>query len=190
MNRRQAMALIGAGLGSFSLRGKAAAGPARFRERGPVQPSTRSLSGSDQAFLDDLERAGCLYFVEQADPKTGQVQDRAQASGLDGTLDPRRLSSIAATGFGLTALCIAHKRGYAPRERIEAQVARTLQFHAHELAQQHGFFCHFNDVRTGVPIANVEYSSIDTSLLLCGMLTARAYFGANAAIRQDATLIY
>ena len=190
MNRRRAMALVGAGLGSFSLRGKAVRGLAGFQDRATVQTSASPLLAADRAFLDDLERAGCLYFLEQADPKTGQVQDRAQASGLNGALDPRRLSSIAATGFGLTALCIAHKRGYAPASKIEAQVARTLQFHAHELTQQHGFFCHFNDVRTGVPIANVEYSSIDTALLLCGVLTARAHFGANASVRRDATLIY
>ena len=133
---------------------------------------------------------GCLYFQEQADPATGQVQDRARAAGLDGALDPRRLSSIAATGFGLTALCIAHKRGYAAAAGIEAQVARTLAFYAHKLQNEHGFFCHFNDVRTGKPIAHSEYSSIDTSLLLCGVLTARAYFEGNSSIGRDATLIY
>ena len=67
---------------------------------------------------------------------------------------------------------------------------RTLAFHAHKLKHEHGFFCHFNDVRTGAPIPRVEYSSIDTSILLCGVLTARAYFPGNAAIARDATLIY
>ncbi len=149
-----------------------------------------TLSPTDEAFLDEMQRRGCSYFIEQADPATGQVQDRAKAVGLNGALDPRKLSSIAATGFGLTALCIAHKRGYAAHAALEAQVARTLAFHAHVLTNEHGFFCHFNDVRTGKPIAGVEYSSIDTSLLLCGVLTARAYFNANSAIVRDATLIY
>ncbi len=116
--------------------------------------------------------------------------DRAKNKGLDGALDSRKLSSIAATGFGLTALCIAHQRGYAPAKALEAQVERTLAFHAHGLHNEHGFFCHFNDVHTGEPIKNVEYSSIDTALLLCGVLTARAYFQKNAAIVRDATLIY
>ncbi len=149
-----------------------------------------ALRAADEAFLDELTRRGCLYFLEQADPDNGQVQDRARAVGLDGTLDPRRLSSIAATGFGLTALCIAHKRGYLPAAVVEQRVERTLAFHAHKLPQVHGFFCHFNDVRTGEPIEHVEYSSIDTSLLLCGVLMARAYFASNEAIRRDATLIY
>ena len=149
-----------------------------------------ALRTTDTQFLDELQRRGCLYFTEQADAKTGQVLDRARNTGMDGAMDPRKLSSIAATGFGLTALCIAHKRGYLPAQPLESQVARTLAFHAHELRQEHGFFCHFNDVHTGEPIAKVEYSSIDTALLLCGALTARAYFHGNDAIVRDATLIY
>ena len=63
----------------------------------------------DEAFLDVLERQGCLFFWEQASDKTGQVLDRAR-NDLNGARDPRRMASIAATGFGLTALCIADKR--------------------------------------------------------------------------------
>lgn len=154
----------------------------------PTQHSRLKIA--DTQFLNDLQRRGCLFFSEQADPRTGQVLDRARNTGLNGAMDPRKLSSIAATGFGLTALCIAHKRGFLSAQAIEAQVARTLAFHAHELPQEHGFFCHFNDVRTGEPIAKVEYSSIDTALLLCGVLTARAYFRSNKALVRDATLIY
>src|ERR1700757_284473 len=60
---------------------------------------------SDDEFLDQIERAGFLFFWEQASPATGQVKDRALATGNDN----RGVASIAATGFGLTALCIAHK---------------------------------------------------------------------------------
>ena len=184
MNRRHALGLTVAGAAGLlrgAYQGAAAA-------QGAGKEST--LRPTDLAFLDDLQRRACLYFTEQADLKTGQVQDRARNAGLDGALDPRKLSSIAATGFGLTALCIAHQRGYANREHLQQQVARTLAFHAHELQQEHGFFCHFNDISTGVPIRNVEYSSIDTTLLLCGVLTARAYFPSDQAIVRDATLIY
>jgi len=67
---------------------------------------TSSLS--DDQFLDEIERAIFLYFWEQASPSTGQVKDRAFAAGND----TRTVSSISATGFGLTALCIADQRGY------------------------------------------------------------------------------
>ncbi|MGA7155686.1 MAG: glucoamylase family protein, partial [Acidobacteriaceae bacterium] len=107
-----------------------------------------------------------------------------------GKLDPRPMASIAATGFGLTALCIAEHRGYQPRAQVIDQVRRTLRFHAHKLPNVHGFFYHFNNVHTGVRTDKNEVSSIDTSLLLCGILTARAHFHNDPEIHDLATLIY
>jgi hypothetical protein len=100
------------------------------------------------------------------------------------------MASIAATGFGLTALCIADKRQYQPSQQVLEQVRRTLRFHADTLPNTHGFFCHFNDIETGAPWRDSEISSIDTSLLLCGILTARAYFHRDAEIVKLATTIY
>ena len=148
------------------------------------------LHPADEAFLDDMQRRACLFFVEQAGKDSGQVLDRALAFNATGELDPRRMASIAATGFGLTALCIADKRRYQPHDQILEQVRRTLRFHADTLPNVHGFFYHFNDVDTGARIDKNEVSSIDTSLLLCGILTARAHFHDDAEIQQLATTIY
>jgi hypothetical protein len=133
------------------------------------------LSKDDEAFLDDLERQGCLYFWEQASPKTGQALDRAR-NDLGGALDPRRMASIASTGFGLTALCIADRRGYLPHAQIVERVKTTLAWHLNSMPEVHGFFYHFTDIETGERYHRTELSSIDTSLLLCGVLTTRAYF--------------
>jgi hypothetical protein len=133
------------------------------------------ISKEDEAFLDDLERQGCLYFWEQASSKTGQVLDRAR-NDLRGARDPRRMASIAGTGFGLTALCIADQRGYLPHAQIVERVKTTLEWHLNTMPEVHGFFYHFTDIETGERYRDVELSSIDTSLLLCGVLTARAYF--------------
>ncbi len=150
----------------------------------------RTISKADEAFLDDMQRRGCLYFAEQASPHTGQVLDRVTWLNADGSLDPRKMASIAATGFGLTALCIAHKRKYQSQAKIVDQVRRTLQFHCNTMPNEHGFFCHFTDIETGQSWRNVEYSSIDTSLLLCGVLTARAYFSHDAEIVRLASTLY
>ncbi len=155
-----------------------------------LQEADTSLTRSDAIFLDDIERCGCLYFAEQASPNTGQVLDRATWLNSTGALDPRRMASIAATGFGLSALCIAHKRRYQSRTKIVEQVRRTLQFHCNTLPHQHGFFCHFTDIETGQQFRNTEFSSIDTALLLCGVLTARAYFHRDEEIVHLATTIY
>ena len=142
----------------------------------------------DEAFLDDLERLGCLFFWEQGSEKTGQVLDRAR-NDLGGARDPRRMASIAATGFGLSALCIADQRGYLPHAQIVERVKTTLHWHLNTLPEVHGFYYHFTDIETGKPVTGVEVSSIDTSLLLCGILTAGAYF-EDEGIRSLAQQIY
>lgn len=147
--------------------------------------STSTASVSDDTFLDQLQCAIFLFFWEQAGPSTGQVKDRALASGND----TRTVSSIAATGFGLTALCIGHKRGYQDPAAIQSRVTNTLSFLLNQLPNVHGFFYHFVDMNTGVRVWNCELSSIDTSILLCGVLACRQYFH-DSRIQSLASQIY
>src|SRR2546430_16750079 len=72
-----------------------------------AEPRPAGLNPADTAFLEEMERQACLYFYEQADPSTGQVLDRANNRIANGQIDSRFASSIAATRFGLTAICIA-----------------------------------------------------------------------------------
>ena len=181
MNRREVMRLVAGASGALAL---GSSGGAQDRPR----PS--SLRAGDEAFLDDLQRRGCLYFVEQAGPATGQVLDRARWDNRSGARDTRTTGSIAATGFGLSALCVADRRGYVPAAAVREQVRRTLRFHAEGMPQEHGFFYHFSKIDTGKPESWSEVSSIDTALLLCGVLTARAHFRGDAEIVRLATLIY
>ena len=81
----------------------------------PVAPTNTPFSNADDAFLEELEKANFQYFWGQAHPETGIVQDRCHARNPV-TSD---LGSIAATGFGLTALCIGEKREFV--SRTEAQ---------------------------------------------------------------------
>ena len=148
-----------------------------------------TASNGDDAFLDDLERHGCLFFWEQASATTGQILDRARNNLSGGERDPRRMASTAATGFGLTALCIADHRSYLPHAQIVERVRTTLHWHLNQLPEVHGFFYHFTDVETGKRFPGSELSSIDSSLLLCGILTAREYF-RDAKIKHLATQIY
>ena len=152
-------------------------------------PKSAALSKADEAFLDDFEKRACLFFWEQASPTTGQVLDRARNDLAPGARDPRRMASIASTGFGLTALCIADRRGYLPHQEIVDRVTRTLDWHLNHFPHEHGFFYHFTDLDTGAPFAGTELSSIDTALLLCGVLTARTYF-KDAKIHELASKIY
>lgn len=152
--------------------------------------ATNSLRAEDDAFLDDMQRRGFLYFWEQAGEHTGQVLDRAAADNTTGKIDPRPMASVAGTGYALTALCIADKRRYLSRAKIVERVRTTLRFHHDKIETTHGFYSHFNDVVTGYPYVGSEVSPIDTALLLCGVLTARAYFSSDPEIVRLATGIY
>lgn len=136
------------------------------------------------ALLEELERRACLYFYEQAHPVTGLVLDRVRVDGLD----ERRVASIAATGFGLSALCIAHQRGYLKGNAAEQRAARTLDFFARRMFRHRGFYFHFVDCVSGQRAFECELSSVDTAWLLCGVLHAREYFG-NGRIRRMANEI-
>ncbi len=152
---------------------------------GPSQSSTVTTPPlTDDQFLDQVQKATYLYFWEQASPTTGLVKDRALAAGGD----TRTVASIAATGFGLTALCIGHKRGYGDATQIQARVLATLNFLMNQV-NVNGFFYHFIDMNSGARVWNSELSSIDTSILLCGILMCRQYF-QDAQIQSLASQIY
>ncbi len=137
------------------------------------------------ALLDSLQRASFRFFWEQASPITGLVKDRA--SGRTG--DQRTLSSIAATGFGLTALCIADSRRYQSPDRIKRRVTTTLDFLLTRAPAVNGFFYHYMDMNGGARAVGSEISSIDTAILLCGCLICREYF-QDAQISGLADRIY
>jgi hypothetical protein len=145
---------------------------------------------SDDAFLEDLSRRTFRYFLEQADPQTGLVLDRARADGSPHDERHRNVASIAATGFGLTALCIAGERGWMNRHDSRERLRAALKFFAERAAQEHGWFYHWMDYRSGERRWESEVSSIDTALLLAGVLTARQCFGEDAEIVRLATKIY
>lgn len=137
-------------------------------EFGPV-----TLSPEDDAFLEELERATFLYFWEQADPQTGLVKDRCNVRA---ERDTSTVASIAATGFGLTALCIGSERKFVPLVDARDRVVEALRFLYSKMPTHRGFYYHFADWRTGERVWNSEISSIDTAILLCGVITCRQYF--------------
>src|ERR1700746_2807429 len=96
----------------------------RRRKEAARQSAPVALSPEDDQFLDDLERASFLFFWEQANPETGLIKDRCNVR----TTDTSVAASIASTGFGLTAICIAEKRGFISRQDARLRVIATLAF--------------------------------------------------------------
>jgi len=148
------------------------------------------LSAHDQALLEDLSRRSFRYFWEQAGPETGLVLDRARTDGSPHDQRHRNVASCAATGFGLTALCIAAERRWVDAEKARERARATLRFFAGRAFQEHGWFYHWINALTGEREWESEISSIDTALLLGGILTVRQYFRDDAEIVRLATRIY
>lgn len=154
---------------------------------------TYTFSAADNRFLDSLEHDTFLFFWETANPENGLIPDRAPSPSF---------SSIAAVGFGLTSYLVGVERGYITREQAANRTLSTLRFFAQApqsdqatgVAGYKGFFYHFLDMKTGERFKQVELSTIDTALLLGGILSAQSYFDKNTPqeteIRQLADQIY
>jgi hypothetical protein len=144
--------------------------------------------GSDDQFLDLLEQRAFRYFWEYADPTTGLIRDRATNANI---------SSIAATGFGLTGICAAKDKGWIAHEEARDRVLATLNSFYDDPADPndmvvsgtHGLFYHFVDIRDGTPIADSEVSTIDSALLMAGVLSAKQCFTETEIVTR-ATAIY
>jgi len=144
-------------------------------------------------FLDTVETRTFQWFWDNTNPTNGLVPDRWPTKSF---------SSVAAIGFGLTAYIVGVERGYVSRSDAAARVLTTLNFLYHApqgpdatgVTGYKGFFYHFLDMNTGLRFQQVELSTIDTSLLLAGILTCQEYFtGADpseVAIRAVADSIY
>jgi hypothetical protein len=161
------------------------AAPQQQHTKPAPPPPPTSLSPDDDQFLNELETATFRFFWEQADPKTGMIKDRCNVRRQDdGTV-----ASIAATGFGLTAICIAEKRGFVPTSAARDRVLTALRFLWKKLPHHRGFFYHWANINTGERVWDSEVSSVDTAILLCGVLTCREHF-KNSEIRQLANAIF
>jgi len=132
----------------------------------------KAFSENDDALLQQIEAANFQFFWEQADPDTGIVRDRCNIR----TFEKGDLGSIAATGFGLTALCIGENRGFVSYADAKRRAVNSLRYLWKKLPNHRGFFYHWANIATGERLWDSEISSIDTAILLCGVLTCRAYF--------------
>ena len=164
---------LGAVLGLMALTLSAHAGTATQPALDVAQPAAPANAAElataavpFDSFLNDLEDRTFRFFWDTANPHNGLIPDRYPGPSV---------ASIAAVGFGLTAYPIGVERGLVSADAARERVLATLRFFA-TAENQHGFYYHFLDMRTGKRAMESEVSTVDTALLLAGMLFCETYF--------------
>jgi hypothetical protein len=139
-----------------------------------AQPTRQDTERRDP-FLDTLQARTFDFFWETTNPENGLTPDHAPSKSF---------SSIAAVGFALTAYPIGVERGYVTRHQARRRTLTTLRFFRNApqgstetgVTGHRGFFYHFLNMDAGRRYKTTELSTIDTALLMAGVLTAQEYF--------------
>ena len=133
--------------------------------------------------LFKLQQSTFSYFLKEANPANGMVPDNTRENSA---------ASIAAIGFALSAYPVAVERDYLKRAEAIKRVLTTLRFFWNspqgtepDATGYKGFYYHFLDMQTGARANNSELSTIDTTFLLAGALTAGMYFDGETKDEQE-----
>ncbi|ELX09800.1 hypothetical protein UCP028431/DUF2329 [Janthinobacterium sp. HH01] len=158
----------------------------------PVERRPSTIDASALKLLTEMQKDSFDYFVHEINPVNGLIRDKTE---------PGWPASIAAVGMALTAYTIGVERGCMPRSEAVLRTLTALRFFAGseqsdapDATGYKGFYYHFLDMESGARAWKCELSSIDTALLIAGMLTAAEYFGGESAdereIRELAHMLY
>jgi hypothetical protein len=138
--------------------------------------------GEDQ--LHTLQRNTFRYFWEETNPENGLIPDNTAADDIP--------ASIAGVGFALASYPVAVERSFVPRAKAVERTLATLRFFwkapqsvTPDATGHQGFFYHFLDVTTGRRAWRSELSTIDTTILIAGALTAALYFNRDTEAERE-----
>ncbi len=129
---------------------------------------------SDAEMLDDLRSTSFDFFRNEYNPQNGLVVDKTQ---------PGSPSSIAACGMGLSVYIVAVERDLLSRQEAVDRTLALLRFFNSspqgpepDATGYKGFYYHFLDMQTGRRTIQSELSTVDTAILMAGVLAAATYF--------------
>src|SRR5687768_6694346 len=144
----------------------------------------RGRVADEDTHLQTLERNTFRYFWQETNPKNGLIRDNTMADDIP--------ASIAGVGFALASYPVAVERRYVSRAKAVKRTLATLRFFWNaqhgpdpEASGHRGFFYHFLDVATGKRAWQCELSTIDTAILIAGVLTAAAYFDGSTLEERE-----
>jgi len=142
-----------------------------FRSNGKI---IYPLTADEEAMLDSIQHKTFLFFLNEHHPEKGIVKDR--------TADWAP-ASIASTGFGIPSFAIGVERNWITREQAAQITLNILNFFLtsvqspdNNVTGYKGFYYHFLKMDSGTREWNCELSSVDTGLLMMGIIFARNYY--------------
>jgi len=147
--------------------------------------SIPKLDSAEMAvFKKDLKERTFTYFWEVRDSVNFQTDDR---------FPNRSFTSIAATGFALASYCVGAENEFVTREAAAERVLNVLNWlkQSKQSADKEGatgykgLFYHFLTYGEGTRFKDVELSTIDTGLLMAGILTVQSYFDQNNSTEEE-----
>ncbi|MDX9848148.1 MAG: glucoamylase family protein [Tenuifilaceae bacterium] len=151
-----------------------------FESKGNVE---YALTSEEEIMLDSIQQKTFLFFVNEHHPEWGIVKDRAASWAP---------SSIAATGFGIPSFAVGVERNWISREEAAQITLNMLNFYKNSeqsidtaAAGYKGFYYHFHKLDTGTRAWDCELSSVDTGLLLMGVIFARNYYNADNEVEKQ-----
>jgi hypothetical protein len=142
---------------------------------GGVLGASPAAALTTEELLDSLQQTAFDYFWNEANPTNGLIKDRSTSGSP---------CSIAALGFGLSAICIGIDHGWVTRADGRERILTALETlwagpqgsGSTGFIGYKGFFYHFLDMTTATRTWDCELSSIDSALLFAGILDAKQYF--------------
>jgi len=155
-----------------------------FKSHGKVNyPLTRD----EKIMLDSIQQMTFLFFLNEHHPGWGIVKDRTASWAP---------SSIASTGFGIPSFAIGAERNWITREQAAQITLNILNFFINSVQSPDtnvtgykGFYYHFLKMDSGTREWNCELSSIDTGLLMMGIIFARNYYNLDNEIENQIRLL-
>ncbi len=136
-----------------------------------VLSATQVLTGP--ALLDELQKRAVMFFWNESHPVTGFTKDRAANFAES---DAFNIASCASTGFAMASYPIGVERGWLNRAQSLSRSRKTMRALLDQHAHTKGWFAHFVNWETGAREWQCEYSTIDTAILLSGLLVAERYW--------------
>lgn len=168
--------------------------PIKVTGRPPVELPVEDKKPDLSPLFRDIERRTFQFFWDTTNEVNGLTPDRYPS---------RPFASVASVGFALTAYPIGIENGWVSRNQAVDRTLTTLKFlqglkqgkQPTGTAGYKGFYYHFLDMQTGERFSSwVELSTVDTSLLLMGVLFAQSYYDKDdpreKQIRELAEQIY